>query len=443
VIRLALTLTRAGGWPRLLLVAGCTAVVAALLLVVVAILRLPANPDETLFNVVAEPGLRIGTNLAAVLLTLPPLLLLDQAVRLGTASRERRLAALRLAGATPGEVRRLGALEVGVPALAGGVLGIGLYGVLRELLGGTPLGSRAVAGRLELVPTTVAPTWWQTLLVVAGVGAVGAVVGYWVSTRVVVTPLGVSRRQAQRRPRPWGLLMILGGIVLFSSGVLGDSPEVFIAVALGLLVVGMVSLVPWAAYWSGRVVQARAASVAPLLAARRLVTDPRPAGRAAAAVGGIALVSGGAVVVATDVVLHQTDSFYLVSVQLVVVSLAVALAVVVGSLAVHSTESLLDRKRSIAALVALGIPREEIVRSQRWEAGITALPVSFVGTALGTAALSRTWGFGSSPAFAETWPLVANLALTPALVWLAIVLATSMTHPWAVRAASPANLRTE
>lgn len=443
MIRLALTLTRAGGWPRLLLVAGCTAVVAALLLVVVAILRLPADPDEALFNVVAEPGLRIGTNLAAVLLTLPPLLLLDQAVRLGTASRERRLAALRLAGATPGEVRRLGALEVGVPALAGGVLGIGLYGILRELLGGTPLGSPAVAGRLELVPTTVAPTWWQAALVVAGVGAVGALVGYWVCSRVVVTPLGVSRRQAQRHPRPWGLLMILGGIVLFSSGVLWDSPEVFIAVALGLLVVGMVSLVPWAAYWSGRVVQARAASVAPLLAARRLVTDPRPAGRAAAAVGGIALVSGGAVVVATDVVLHQTDSFYLVSVQLVVVSLAVALAVVVGSLAVHSTESLLDRKRSIAALVALGIPREEIVRSQRWEAGITALPVSFVGTALGTTALSRTWGFDGSPGFAGTWPLVANLVLTPALVWLAIVLATSMTHPWAVRAASPANLRTE
>ena len=98
---LAWTLARAGGLPRMLLVAACTAVVSGLLMVAVALLLLPPQPDELLFNLVADPGVRGGTAFGTVLLTLPALMLLNQAVRLGTAARERRLAALRLAGATP------------------------------------------------------------------------------------------------------------------------------------------------------------------------------------------------------------------------------------------------------------------------------------------------------------------------------------------------------
>ena len=47
VIRLALTLTRAGGLPRMLLLGSCTAVVCALLLIVVTFARLPDSPDES------------------------------------------------------------------------------------------------------------------------------------------------------------------------------------------------------------------------------------------------------------------------------------------------------------------------------------------------------------------------------------------------------------
>ena len=128
--RLAWTLARAGGWSRMLLVAVCTAVVSGLLLVAVALLLLPENPPEMFFNLVADPGVRGGTAFGTVLVTVPALLL-HQAVRLGTAARERRLAALRLAGATPGQVRLLGALEVGIPSCAGGVLGLGVYALLR------------------------------------------------------------------------------------------------------------------------------------------------------------------------------------------------------------------------------------------------------------------------------------------------------------------------
>jgi len=125
VIRLGWTLTRAGGWLRFVLLASCTAVVTAPLLVVVSLARLPEYPNERLFSLVAESGTRGGTAFGVALLTVPPLLLLlYQAVRLGTASRERRYAALRLAGATPLEVRRLGAVEVGVSALVGSAAGV-------------------------------------------------------------------------------------------------------------------------------------------------------------------------------------------------------------------------------------------------------------------------------------------------------------------------------
>ena len=212
--RLAWTLARAGGWSRMLLVAVCTAVVSGLLLVAVALLLLPENPSEVFFNLVADPGVRGGTAFGTVLVTVPALLLLHQAVRLGTAARERRLAALRLAGATPGQVRLLGALEVGIPSFAGGVLGLAVYALLRVAFGGTAYGAAqqdvyVSTPRLQLVPTTVTPAWWQVVLVVLAVTLLGVAVGALASRGLVVTPLGVTRQQRTAPPRPWGLLALL------------------------------------------------------------------------------------------------------------------------------------------------------------------------------------------------------------------------------------------
>ena len=119
MISLAGVLLRAAGWPRNLLLAASTAFVSGLLLVVVALLRLPAHPDDRLFDVVSNPGTRSGAAFAGALLTVPALLLLHQAVRLGSATRDRRLAALRVVGATVGDIRLLGAIEVGVPTAVG------------------------------------------------------------------------------------------------------------------------------------------------------------------------------------------------------------------------------------------------------------------------------------------------------------------------------------
>lgn len=446
MIRLAITLTRAGGLPRMLLLGACTAVVTALLLLVVSYALLPESPDEILFSVVAEPGTRGGTAFAVVLLTLPPLLLLHQAVRLGTATRDRRLAALRLAGATPGEVRRLGALEVGIPALLGSLGGIALYWLLRALLGGQVSyndfegNGYVYTESLRLVPTSVAPSWWQVLLVVIGTTVLGVFVGARASRGVVVTPLGVTRRQNSTPPRPWGLVLLAAALVLVPLSLVAFQAGIF--VIIGLAVLGVISLAPWTAYRVGRLAESRTASPAVLLAARRLVAEPRPAGRAAAAVGAIALVAGGGAAVASGLVASEnTDAFYYISLALVAGALLVALLVAIGTLAVHSVESILDRRRSVASLVALGMPLDVLESSERWEARLVAMPMATAGVLLGALAVSGLSPDRNSPA--GLLVLVVVVAVTLALVWLAILAAARITRPWATRAASAANLRTE
>lgn len=437
MIGISATLIRAGGWGRMLLLGACTAVVSGLLLVIVAYLRLPAEPDEPLFALVYEPGLRSGTAFGTGMLALPALLLLYQAVRLGTAARERRLATLRLAGATPGDVRVIGAIEVGVPAFAGSVAGIGVYAGLRALLGG------AAFRDVRLVPTTVAPAWWHTVLVVVGVGALGVAVGLLASGRVVVTPLGVARRALPPPPRPWGVLLLLVAVAVGAFGVLArvqrPATQAIALTAVALAVLGIVSLASWFAYRAGRFVLARTTSPTLTLAAARVVAEPRAAGRAAAAVGGIALVAGGAGGVVDDVN-GQTgnDPFYWVSLLLVAAVLLVALLMVVGTLAVHSAESLLDRKRSMSALAVLGASAEEIERAQFAEVALAAMPVAAAGALIG----SMVTSIPTLTAPLSFAILVATVAVTLGLVWLAALLAVRATRRWARQAVAVDNLRT-
>jgi hypothetical protein len=437
MIGVSLALIRAGGWPRMVLLATCTAVVSGLLLVVIAMLRLPAEPTESLFALVYEPGLRGGTAFGTAMLGIPALLLLYQAVRLGTAARERRLASLRLAGATPGDVRAIGAIEVAVPAFVGSVAGIGVYGLLRVLFGGS-------AAYVRLVPTTVAPSRWQMGLVVLGVTALGLAVGLLASRRVVVTPLGVTRRQSPPPPRPWGALSLLaalgcGVLTVFTTSLSREADQTIVLTAVALAVLGIVSLAPWFAYRAGRFVLGRTASPTTTLAAGRIVAEPHTVGRAAAAVGGIALVGGGTGALIDDVVSRADgNSFYRVSYLLVALLLLIALLMVVGTLVVHSAESLLDRKRSIAALAALGTSPSEIERAQFAEIALASMPVAAAGALIG----SLTMGFPTLASPLSIALQLATIAVILGLLWLAAELAVRATRPWVRRAMAVDNLRT-
>jgi hypothetical protein len=157
-------------------------------------------------------------------------------------------------------------------------------------------------------------------------------------------------------------------------------------------------------------------------------------------VGAIGLVSGGSSALTADLFgTNNLESFYLVSMALVFSALLVALVVVAWTLAVHTVESLLDRKRSTAALVAGGASLGELERAQRTECALAAVPLSVIGVVLGTLAL----GFFVTTTAAGLAVMLANLVVTPALTWVAVVAAVRLVRPWTVRAGAAGNLRTE
>ena len=445
---------RRGSGPRAALIAACTAIVSGLLLVALTVVlyRWSGSPDEQLSNLILDGGVRAGYVFALLLICIAPLALLRQVVRLGTASREQRLAALRLAGATPAEVRRLGSLEVGLPALVGGLLGYVVFLVLRLVLGGDAGGyavaQTEVARNLRLVPVTVDITWWQVLLVALGVALVGVLAGGSASRSLVISPLGVSRRTPLTPPRPWvGAALLALSVPLANTST--DSMSSLSAVAapafLGCLVLGLLALAPWVAYRVGSLVAARCSSAPLLMAGRRLATDARPAGRAAAAVGAITMVAGGGGALLADLPntiggtgFDGVDPFYTVPIALGGLVLVAALLLVVFSMAVHGVESLLDHKRSIASLAVLGASTDELERAQRWEIGLVAMPMAIIGVLVGSVPMigmvDTSGGY--------TWiPLLVDVSAI-ALVWLAVRTSTLLTRPWLIRAAAPANLRT-
>jgi hypothetical protein len=459
-LRLQLTLVgtflRAGGWPRTTLVVACTALVSGLLLVALTVVMFglsDARGRESVSGLLTDSSVRGGYVFALLLICVAPLALLRQAVRLGTATRERRLAALRLAGATPAEVRRLGALEVGVPALLGGLLGYLVFSILRVMLGGSAGGDpgfgtdTGVARELRLVPVTVGPAWWHVLLVALAVALVGVLAGASTTRSMVISPLGVSRRAPRSAPRPWGILLMLVAIPLFVTGVRtgSDADDLYVLGSLTCLFLGLLALAPWVAYRAGRAVASRATTAPVLMAGRRLTSDARPAGRAAAAVGAIATVAGGGGALLADLPVTSgrgagfgsVDPYYTVPVALAGVVLVAALLLIVFSMAVHGVESLIDHKRSVASLAALGASTQELERTQRWEVGLVALPMAVLGLLIGSGPMVFLLG-----ANRYAWiPLLVDVT-TIVLAWLAVRGSTRLTRPWLVRAASPANLRT-
>ncbi|GAA4119866.1 hypothetical protein GCM10022215_22840 [Nocardioides fonticola] len=389
------------GRLRAVLIIAVTALVGGLGLVAVSMLRLGTASYGTsamvpggayqryttfadgpyqapLFAPLADAGTRPGVIFAVALIVVPILLVLDQAVRLGTSGRRRRYAALAIAGATRRDLRRWGAIEVGIPVLLGAMLAWPVYAVLRFLLG-----TRLVeTGHGALVPTFVGPGWWGLLVLVALVGY-----GWWVGRRSgarLAEPITEARGE-RRPPRPWGLVPLALLALLIAGPFTTGSSGLGIFGTLALLILGLAGLVPWTASVVARGVGRRTGRPATLLACQRLVADARPAGRAAAAVGAVTFTGGAIGVFVGDVLATQLGdrATYLVPAALVAVLTAGSALIIALTLGLHGVETLLERRREWTALVAAGTPPTVVLASLRRESLVATLPVSAMGGVLG------------------------------------------------------------
>jgi len=216
-----------------------------------------------------------GVGVLAVLF--PVLILISTATRLAAARREERFAALRLVGATPRDVSVIASVDSVVSALAGAVLGIGLFLAIRPALAAASLtGTRYFAA-------TVTPTAWGYLAMLVAVPAASALASLAALRRVRISPLGVSRRTAPPPPSAWRLVTLAAGVALFVTGLLATTHKSIGTPAYPGLLLTMVGLVvagPWltavTARWCARVLN----GASPLLASRRLADNPKAAFRA-------------------------------------------------------------------------------------------------------------------------------------------------------------------
>ena len=448
-------LLRSGGWGRPGLIAVSSALATAVVLIAATWTLLPADSPEV-FAVIAEPGTRVGAVFGAMLVALAPLLLLDQVVRLGTADRERRQAALRLAGATPREVKRIGLAEVGVPAALGAALA---PLVVLALPRSEPAAQMGLQGGTNLfapgeippfLPSDPLPPAPLTIVIIVAVAVAAVLVGSWSSRGVTMSPLGVTRRQARPAPRPWFLAMIPAGLLLATVGyrplygVLGPvGGDIAALTSIGLMVAGLLLSAPWIAWRAGRRAERRAGDGVRLIAAQHLVSDPRPAGRAGSALAAIFLFLGGSIGIAIDIFTGSggfDDSYYLIGLGMALFGMLAAFVVAIGSLAVHSVESMTDRRRSMAALAALGTDRSLLRSVRTREITMVATPLAATGMLVGTVVM--TFGVGDVGPVPILLITAAAVAAAVLLVRLAAYVAVLATEPWMRDLGSPVHLRT-
>ncbi|RJQ73759.1 ABC transporter permease [Pseudonocardiaceae bacterium YIM PH 21723] len=222
------------------------------------------------------------TRVGLVVLVAPCLVLVGSAARLTAAKRERRLAALRLAGATPRQVVQMTVIETAVGAVAGSLLGVLLvrpFSYLTTMVpwaGGTWYPDDFVPG----LPVVAAVALLAPVLVVGA-----AILGL---RRVVTRPLAVEE---QRKARTARLLLIGLAIAVLFVGVqavnlrkYGSNGMLVLLAGVGGVALALVLGGPVVTGWVGRFFVGRWRGPATLLAGRRLSGDPVAAFRGSAGV---------------------------------------------------------------------------------------------------------------------------------------------------------------
>ena len=232
---------------------------------------------------------RVLAQTAAVLLVVPTFILVGASARLTAAAREQRLAALRLAGATPATVVGLTALETVMAAAIGVVAGIAGYLAVLPLVARIPLaGARFSVTDLRLPLPVLAGA-----LVVVPIAA--AAVAVAALRRVAIGPLGVAAHAGSSRPRAARLLVVPVAWVGFVAAALsmrrGGSTTVAL-VGLAAVIATLAVTGPWITWMLGGALRRLARRPAPLIAGRRIAADPAGAYRTVSGMALAGLIAG-------------------------------------------------------------------------------------------------------------------------------------------------------
>jgi len=474
----------------------------------------------------------------SVLAVLVPIaLFVLTATRLSASTREARLAAVRLAGATQAQVRLLAAAENAVPAIAGAVLAIPSFVLAR----GAGIGTLARIVGHGFFVSDLTPPAPAVFGVLVGLPLFAVAVAVLTLRRVVVSPLGIVRRSRQLR-RGWYWPVILGagllalGITTLERGPLlrlsSPIPGVLIGATLLAILIGLAGSAPWLGWLAARALGASRAPTSILLGARRLEAEPTSAGRvvvsvavlvALAAVGEAIFLSasetyamppGLAALEPNDVVarsfghypqrvktwssLEQVPGVEAVHVsnrlpdygtcgraciavvdtdgnpdtverirnalglegyaqtaaeargeatsndwsriaRLLLLAMLFVLVVTAANLLLSTIDGMMERRRPLAILSAIGVPAGVIRRSVLFQVALPLGAALVLGGSVGLAVTTLVFKIASEPVFLPIRPLV----LTAAAAGVAVLLVTAAALPWVRVVRRPELLRSE
>jgi hypothetical protein len=354
----------------------------------------PCSRGAITLEYLVQPGLRHGVVFGFVLCVVPLLVFVGTASRVAARQRDERLAGLRLAGASTGQVRALAVIDTLVGGTVGMVVGTLGYLAVRALLLAAP-GTQAAA----IAAGTTPPFWLGAVVLVALLAALSVTASLALRS-ILVSPLGVARRGEHQRPRPWGLVVLGLGVGLavavgaaagagLEQDPAGQHPALMIT-SLVLLLVGLVVSGPWLSVQVGRWVTRRAGTPALLLAGRRLEDDPRAQARAMSAVVLVVVAATiGLTVFADALAVSGSDtgtdrSFIYQGYGAAAVGMLFSLLVGASGLLLATGEGLLERRRSDVALHAAGVPLSVLRRSVLWQVALPVLPATALAVVVTT-----------------------------------------------------------
>ena len=226
---------------------------------------------------------RIATLIGAIAVLVPALLLVGIVTDLGAAQRAERFATLRLIGATPQQVARTAALEIGATTFVGALAGVGLY------LAMIPVATQITLGSSRFYHSDLLRSPINGILAVATTTVGAAAVAWWRTRRADIGPLGGSRERIERRPHLISLAPVILGLAgLVSAPTMAQHestlvayllPASFLCTMLGMLWAG-----PVLTWWVARGGRALARSAAQVIGFNRITRHPRAVFKAVAGV---------------------------------------------------------------------------------------------------------------------------------------------------------------
>ena len=397
---------------RIVLTAVGSAATTTILLTAAAVVFISGTDGPYRLDVLDQPGLRPGVVVSLLLLCVPLVIFMGLCTRVGAPARDRRLAAFRMAGATPGEATRIAALETGTAAMVGSVVGIAVFLVGRALLDTTAAGTFTVtradgstqegSGLVRLLPTDVDVPALVIVMVVAAV-TFGATIASVVAMRKVrISPFGVTRRVTTEPPtRSAALLFVTGSVGLIGLGALSRTWErnlpMLVGLALVLFVMCAVGILVGSASWSvmaGRLLAQRTSRADVLIASRRMIDAPYTASKAVASILLAVLIGAAVLGTRANFLASQdpADTFYADTFRLLSLVLGAAIVLSAANLLVTTSEAIVERRRTLAGLVAQGTPRVVLARAAILESLIPLVPAVLLACGAGLLAARSFFG---------------------------------------------------